>query len=59
MNTILCVALLIIVAVVYFFAWALMRASALADERTDRLLDDESWHDNSSGVSEDWRNHQP
>ena len=57
MNSILCVALLIIVALVYFFAWALMRASALADRSTDRMLDDESWHDNSSGVTEDWRKH--
>jgi len=55
MNTILCVALLIVVFVVYFFAWALMRAAAIADQRTEHMLDDESWHDNSSGVTEDWR----
>jgi len=57
MNAIICVALLIIVFVVYFFAWVLMRAGALADERTERLLDDEQWKDVGSGTTEDWRKH--
>jgi len=54
---ILCAAFVIILALIYLLTWALCRAAAIADRRTEQLHNgDESWHDNSSGAAEDWHN---